>query len=173
MGKPRMLRGEIPMTGPAGERCLLQPLELAGQVTRRFTAVSMGNPHAITFVEDAADLRELAVDVGPLVERHAWFPRGINVEYARIKSRREIDLVVWERGSGLTLACGTGACATVVAACLTDRVDIGDEVTVNLPGGSLAITVAANYATVLMRGPAALVFDGELEPRDVAARPSS
>ncbi len=171
MGAPRLRRAEIPMTGPADERALDVLLELPGATARHFTGVSMGNPHAITFVGDDADLRTLATTVGPTIEHHAWFPRRTNVEYARMRSRTEIDLVVWERGSGLTLACGTGACATVVAACLTGRADVGTPVRVNLPGGTLIITVADGYATVFMRGPAAHVFDGTLTPRAIAARP--
>jgi diaminopimelate epimerase len=88
-----------------------------------------------------------------------------------MRSRTEIDLFVWERGSGLTLACGTGACATVTAACLTGRADVGVEVRVNLPGGPMWITIAEGYATALMRGPAQHVFDGTLAPRAVAPRP--
>ncbi|MEZ4369073.1 MAG: diaminopimelate epimerase [Kofleriaceae bacterium] len=174
MGRPRLTRGELPMTGPADERFVAQPLELPGVAPRAFTAVSMGNPHAITFVDDGADLRQLALTAGRALEHHPTFPRRTNVEYAAMRSPRELDLVVWERGSGLTLACGTGACATAVAACLTGRATVGDELTVNLPGGALAITVAADYATVTMRGPATHVFDGTLAPlaRLAERRPS-
>jgi len=89
-----------------------------------------------------------------------------------VKSRGEIDLVVWERGCGITLACGTGACATTVAAVVTGRADEGEEIRVHLPGGPLAITVAKGLTGVAMRGPAVHVFDGELDPRSVAARPA-
>ena len=170
MGAPRLTYAEIPMTGPAGERCIEQPLEIAGHPTRTFTAVSMGNPHAITFV-GAGEPRALATTVGPLVENHARFPKRTNAEFAHVISPREIELVVWERGSGLTLACGTGACATVVAAILTGRAEEGTEVAVHLPGGTLAITVEKGMSNVLMRGPARYVFDGELSPRAVEARP--
>ena len=170
MGAPRLSRAQIPMTGPADERCVEQPLDITGQPTRNITCVSMGNPHAITFVT-SEDLRDLAITVGPTVERHPWFPNRTNAEFARVISPREIDLVVWERGSGLTLACGTGACATVVAAVLTGRAKEGTEVVVHLPGGDLAITVLPGLSNVLMRGPALHVFDGELEPRKVVARP--
>ena len=170
MGAPRLLRGEIPMTGPANERCIEQPLAIAGQPERKVTCVSMGNPHAITFVT-TENVRALAEQVGPSVERHAWFPNRTNAEFARVISPREIDLVVWERGCGITLACGTGACATVVAAVLTGRAEEGSEVLVHLPGGDLVITVQRGLSNVLMRGPALHVFDGELEPRRVAPRP--
>lgn len=170
MGAPRLTYAEIPMTGPANERCIEQPLEIAGHPSRTFTAVSMGNPHAVTFV-GAGEARTLAETVGPLVERHARFPRRTNAEFAHVISPREIELVVWERGSGLTLACGTGACATVVAAILTGRAEEGTEVAVHLPGGTLAITVQPGMTNVLMRGPALHVFDGELAPRQIAPRP--
>ncbi|MEJ7603188.1 MAG: diaminopimelate epimerase [Kofleriaceae bacterium] len=168
MGAPRLLRGEVPMTGPAGERCIEQPLEGAGA----FTCVSTGNPHAVTFV----DSREVAYDrartLGPTLEHHAWFPRRTNVEFAHVKSRGELDLVVWERGCGLTLACGTGACATTVAAVLTGRADIGTPVRVNLPGGTLEITVLPEFADVIMKGPALHVFDAEIDIAALAARPT-
>ena len=171
MGPPRLLRGEIPMTGPAGERCIEQPLAIAGQPTHAFTGVSMGNPHAIAFVGSLAEARALASSLGPVVEKHAWFLARTNVEFVAVKSARELDLVVWERGVGLTLACGTGACATVVAATLTGRVDEGAPVRVNLPGGPRTIRVAANYGNVFMTGPALRVFDGEVDPRAVSPRP--
>jgi diaminopimelate epimerase len=170
MGKPRLLRGEIPMTGPADERCVEAPLEIAG-TTRAVTCVSMGNPHAVTFVASREEARRLANSVGPSVETHAWFPHKTNAEFAHVISRREIDLVVWERGVGITLACGTGACATVVAAVLTGRCDEGSDVLVHLPGGDLIITVEKALAGVQMRGPALHVFDGEFDPRLVVPRP--
>lgn len=170
MGAPRLSRGEIPMTGPAGERCIEQPIAIPGQPERKLTCVSMGNPHAITFVTNES-VRELAEQVGPSIERHAWFPNRTNAELARVIGPREIDLVVWERGCGITLACGTGACATVVAAVLTGRAEEGSEVLVHLPGGDLAITVLPGLSNVLMRGPALHVFDGEVAPRRVAPRP--
>ena len=169
MGAPRLLRGEIPMTGPANERCVEQPIEVKGQPERKITCVSMGNPHAVAFVD--GNLRQLAEMAGPLVETHAWFPNKTNAEFARVVGPREIDLVVWERGVGITLACGTGACATVVAAVITGRSEEASEVLVHLPGGDLAITVERGLGNVLMRGPALHVFDGELDPRGVAARP--
>jgi diaminopimelate epimerase len=180
MGVPRLLRGEIPMTGPAGERVLRAPLDVtAGGVARTFavTGVSMGNPHAVIFVDDAAiSLRDLAETFGPIIETSTTFPRRTNVEFARVRAGHrnnagpEIDLVVWERGCGITLACGTGACATVVAAALEGRVTAGTEVPVHLPGGTMFITARqgdaaepASFAGVLMRGPAARVFSSEID----------
>ena len=168
MGAPRLLRGEIPMTGPANERCVEQPLPLRDR-TLAITAVSMGNPHAVSFIEQAP--RELAETIGPSVETHAWFPKRTNAEFARVISQREIELVVWERGVGITLACGTGACATVVAATITGRCSEANDVLVHLPGGDLVITVERGLSNVLMRGPALHVFDGELDPRRVVPRP--
>lgn len=178
MGAPRLLRGEIPMAGPAGERCIEQPLELAGApapapaLTLTLTGVSMGNPHAGAFVASHDEAWRLARSIGPTIEHHAWFPRRTNVELAHARSPREIDLVVWERGCGITLACGTGACATTVAAVLTGRAAEATPVRVNLPGGALEITVLAGMTNVLMKGPAAHVFDGDVDPARLARRPA-
>jgi len=168
MGAPRLTRAEIPMTGPADERCVDQPFDVTGKPV---TCVSMGNPHAITFVGSRDEAWQLARSIGPTVEMHAQFPRRTNVEFAHAKSKTEIDLVVWERGCGITLACGTGACATTVAAVLTGRADENTPVQVNLPGGALEITVLPGFANVLMKGPAVHVFDGDVDIRSLAARP--
>jgi diaminopimelate epimerase len=170
MGRPRLSRGEIPMTGPAAERAVRTPLR-AGDRAFSITAVSLGNPHAVIFVDDpAADLRALAETYGPRLEVDPTFPRRTNVEFARLRGD-QIDLVVWERGCGITLACGTGACATAVAACLEGRARPGREVPVNLPGGTLFITVApenataeASFSGVQMRGPARTVFEAAIDP---------
>jgi diaminopimelate epimerase len=182
MGQPRLRRGEIPMTGPAGERALRVPL-LVDDRTFAFTAVSMGNPHAVIFVEDPElELRSLAETYGPLIERDPTFPRRTNVEFARLRSGPggpEIDLVVWERGCGITLACGTGACATAAAACLEGRIAPNSPIPVNLPGGPLTITVRSGadpaetpFSGVSMRGPAEVVFEAELDPAPIVARAS-
>jgi diaminopimelate epimerase len=168
MGAPRLLRGEIPMIGPKHERCIEQALDIQGHMLH-ITAVSMGNPHAVAFVGDKT--RELAETIGPFVEKHIWFPNRTNAEFARVISPREIELVVWERGVNITLACGTGACATVVAAVITGRAEEGSDVLVHLPGGDLVITVQPALSNVLMRGPALHVFDGDLDPRAVSPRP--
>jgi len=171
MGKPRLLRGEIPMTGPASERCIGQPLEIAG-TPRPLTCVSMGNPHAVAFVGSREQALELASTIGRLVENHAWFPNRTNAEFANVKSRGEIDLVVWERGCGITLACGTGACATAVAAILNGWADEATPIRVNLLGGSLEITVGAGLTGVAMKGPARHVFDSEIDLTKLETRPS-
>jgi diaminopimelate epimerase len=170
MGRPRLSREQIPMTGPGAERAVRAPVR-AGDRSFSVTGVSMGNPHAVIFIDDpAADLRALAETYGPKLETDPLFPRRTNVEFARMRED-EIDLVVWERGCGITLACGTGACATVVAACLEGRARPGREVSVHLPGGTLFITVApdgvsqASFSGVQMRGPAETVFEAEIDTR--------
>lgn len=170
MGRPRLTRAEIPMTGPAGERCVDQPIEIPGDTQpRQVTAVSMGNPHAVVFVDAHGEHRRLATTIGPALETHAWFPKKTNAEFAHVHSPSDIYLVVWERGVGITSACGTGACATVVAACLTGRATPGEQINVHLPGGVLAITVAADLSTVFMCGPAAHIFDGDLDVTSLLA----
>jgi diaminopimelate epimerase len=162
MGRPRLTRDEIPLAPGGATRAVREGIDARG---RRFdfTAVSMGNPHAVIFVDDrGADLRALAEEFGPILERAPVFPNRTNVEFARVRGS-EIDLVVWERGCGITLACGTGACATVAAACVEERLDAGREIPVNLPGGTAFITVAPGYSGVQMRGPATTVFRSTLD----------
>ncbi|HEU0033474.1 MAG TPA: diaminopimelate epimerase [Kofleriaceae bacterium] len=164
LGRPRLLRGDIPMTGPADATCIEQPYTVAGEPERRLTGVATGNPHAVTFVESSDEARRLASAIGPALERHPWFPEKANVEFAYMTSRHSIDVFVWERACGLTLACGTGASAVAVAAVLTDRADAGAPIAVRLPGGTLEITVWPGLANVAMRGPCVHVFDGDVDP---------
>jgi diaminopimelate epimerase len=161
MGRPRLSREEIPLAAGGAPRALREAIA-ARDREFRFTAVSMGNPHAVIFVDGADDLRALAEGYGPTLEVTDRFPRRTNVEFARVRGG-EIDLVVWERGSGLTLACGTGACATAVGAVLEDRLPAGVETPVHLPGGTLIITVAKDLTNVRMRGPARIVFEGTID----------
>jgi diaminopimelate epimerase len=122
-----------------------------------FTCISMGNPHAVTFVED---VRSFPVEkIGPLVEHHEVFPRRTNVEFIHVLGPNELDMRVWERGAAETLACGTGACASLVAAARTGRSE--RHATVHLPGGDLQIEWAED-GHVYMTGPAVTVFEGEL-----------
>jgi len=172
LGPPRIRRSDIPMTGNADDTCIDEPYAIDG-IERRMTGVSTGNPHLVTFVTSADEALRLAREFGPTLERHPWFPLKANVEFAHVRSRTAIDLHVWERGCGLTLACGTGASATAVAAVLTDRADAGVPIEVYLPGGRLVITVHADLADVSMTGPATHVFDGELDPRALVGRPAS
>mgnify|MGYP003632849352 FL=1 len=161
MGRPRLRPSEIPMAGvPDTTSFVEQPLELAIGA-RATTAVSMGNPHAVAFVpESGAALEALTRLHGAEVETHVAFPSRTNAEFAHVVDASHIELWVWERGCGITQACGTGACATAVAACLTGKAELETEIEVALPGGPLTITVAKDYATVFMRGPAVHVFDG-------------
>jgi diaminopimelate epimerase len=162
MGRPRLTRDEIPILPNGTTRVLREPISARGR-TFNMTAVSMGNPHAVMFMDDPASLRPLAEEFGPLFETAERFPRRTNVEFAYVRPSGEIDLVVWERGSGITMACGTGACATVVAACLEERLAPGVDTIVRLPGGPLNIVVDTHYATVQMRGPARMLFDASID----------
>lgn len=154
MGEPRLERGDIPMLGAPG-RVVDEKLEVDGFIYR-VTAVSMGNPHCIIFVPDveAVSLAEL----GPRFETHPSFPRKTNVEFVQLLNRAEVKMKVWERGAGITMACGTGACATGVASALNDYT--GRKITVHLSAGALLIEWADDNH-VYMTGPAEEVFSGE------------
>ena len=128
-----------------------------GRKTWDITAVSMGNPHAVTFVSDTRHLN--LEKIGPLFEHHPFFPDRVNTEFVKSLSENELEMRVWERGSGETFACGTGACAAVVAACITGRSPFDLPVTVHLRGGDLVI-VCRSDLTVNMSGGAEFVFDG-------------
>lgn len=139
-------------------RFIDQPFDADG-VPIRANAVSMGNPHFITFTP----LDDATVDrLGPILERHPFFPRKTNVEFCRVEDGK-IYIRVYERGAAWTLACGTGACATTIAAALNGLVPFGTPVDVHLPGGWLRITVDKDLGYVLMEGPAELVFTGDME----------
>jgi diaminopimelate epimerase len=155
MGVPRLDPREIPVL-VEGEGAVDVPLRLADGTELRFTAVSMGNPHAVVFLDEPVERFPLE-RIGPEVEHHALFPQRVNFEIANVLDRERITLRVWERGAGLTLACGTGACATVVAARLHDLV--GEEVAVRVPGGTLRIAWDGK-GEVWMTGPAVEVFQG-------------
>lgn len=155
MGAPRLERRDIPVQGEG--RFIDQPVEAEG-MTLHGTAVSMGNPHLIIF-DELSD--EEVERLGPTVHAHPLFPRRTNVEF--VKSVDGIlDVKVYERGAGWTMACGTGACATAVAAGLLGKAPFGEEVPVRLPGGILWIKVSKELDMVTMRGPAALVFEGRM-----------
>ena len=128
-----------------------------GRKTWAITAVSMGNPHAVTFVSDTSRLN--LEKIGPQFENHPFFPDRVNTEFVTTKSDDEIQMRVWERGSGETFACGTGACASVVAACLTGRCKFDAPVTVHLRGGDLTVECRSDL-TLKMTGGAEFVFDG-------------
>lgn len=157
MGPPRLERAEIPMTGAPG-RVVREALHAAGR-DLAVTCVSMGNPHCVVFVDDP-DAYPVET-VGPAVERHAAFPRRTNVEFVHVVSPTEIRQRTWERGSGETFACGTGACAVAVAAQLNGLA--GPDVTIRLKGGDLRVEWAGEGRSVFMTGPAVEVFRGEME----------
>lgn len=159
MGLPRLLASEIPTTLAAPhEKVINVPLEVAGQ-TWDVTCVSMGNPHCITFVDEVATIPLEAI--GPQFEHHAVFPQRTNTEFIQVIRPDYLKMRVWERGAGITLACGTGACASLVAAVLTEKSD--RRATVELPGGCLEIEWSEADQRLYMTGPAELVFTGEVE----------
>lgn len=155
MGTPILTAAEIPTTLP-GDPPVDAPLEVDGQ-TYRVTAVSMGNPHAVIYVDDVAAL-PLEV-IGPRLETHPAFPRRVNVHFAQVLGPGEVRMRTWERGSGITLACGTGACSVCVAGVLTGRT--GPRLLAHLPGGDLNLEWPGDGASVFMTGPATEVFSGE------------
>nr|VFJ73048.1 MAG: diaminopimelate epimerase [Candidatus Kentron sp. FW] len=157
MGQPILNGPDIPVTVPGNPVRL--PISLTNGRNHRITCVSMGNPHAVIFVDEITD-EHVLVD-GKALEVHPNFPNRTNVEFARITSRDTIHMRVWERGSGETLACGTGACATAVAAILDDLTD--RKVTLKLLGGDLSIEWSQIDNHVYMTGPATTVFTGEVE----------
>lgn len=158
MGVPRLLATEIPTTlSPGNNKVIDQPLEVAGQ-SWSVTCVNMGNPHCITFVEDVA---AISLDiVGPQFEHHSVFPQRTNTEFIQVVRRDYLKMRVWERGAGATLACGTGACASLVAGVLTGRCD--RIAVVELPGGCLEIEWSDLDQKLYMTGPAQRVFTGKL-----------
>ncbi len=156
MGKPILSGEAIPVNGYGGKKVIEQDILVDGRIFK-FTAVSMGNPHCLLFVNDISEAP--VKTLGPLLERHELFPKRTNVEFIEVKTPAEINLRVWERGVGETLACGTGTCAAVVGGVLTGRLD--RMVQVNLPGGRLLVEWAGNNH-VYMTGPAEEVFKGRL-----------
>jgi diaminopimelate epimerase len=155
MGVPRLDPQQIPFQAP--QQSITYSLPLA-DTTLDISAVSMGNPHAVTVVEDVAAYN--VTGIGAEVERHPAFPRKVNAGFMQVLNSREVRVRVFERGAGETLACGTGACAAVVAGRLRHLLD--REVTVHLPGGDLTIRWDGENTPVLMTGPATTVFHGQV-----------
>lgn len=155
MGEPILEASRIPTT-LSGDPVVDRPIEALGS-TWNGTAVSMGNPHFVIFVEDVSkvDLPK----IGPALERHPAFPSRVNVHFVEIIDRSTVKMVTWERGSGITLACGTGACSVCVAGVLTGRTD--RAITAYLPGGPLMLDWPADDSSVIMTGPATEAFTGE------------
>lgn len=160
MGEPRLRAAEIPTTlAETDGNVVAQPLEVDGK-TWEMTCVSMGNPHAIAFVPDV-DAIDLAV-LGPQFEHHPVFPARTNTEFVQVISPSQLKMRVWERGAGATLACGTGACASLVAAVLNGKSD--RTATLELPGGNLIIEWSQTNHHLYMTGPAQRVFSGVWQP---------
>ena len=159
MGSPILTAKMIPVVSDK-EQVINQPLDVNGTIWN-ITAVSMGNPHAVTYMEDVNSLD--IEKVGPMFENHINFPDRINTEFVKVIDRRTLQMRVWERGSGETLACGTGACAVAVASTLNGLVDEDVPITVKLLGGDLQILWNRQENLVYMTGPATTVFEGEID----------
>ena len=157
MGEPRFMPKDIPVDLP-GDRIINEPISVCGREFH-MTCMSMGNPHAVVFVERTDGLR--LDELGPAFENHPCFPNRVNAEFVQVLNRQTIRMRVWERGTGETLACGTGACAAVTAGILNGLLE--DQVTVRLPGGELEIFWNRQSNRIYMTGPAVHVFDGEIE----------
>ena len=158
MGKAVLTPADIPMKAE-GESFINKPIEVLGSEVY-ITAISMGNPHAVTYVDDVTSLD--LEKIGPAFENHPIFPERVNTEFIKVLDSHTIQMRVWERGSGETRACGTGACAAAVASVKNGYFKNGEEITVKLRGGDLFITYNTD-GTVLMRGAAETVFTGEID----------
>ena len=157
MGEPVLTPEDIPVA-VSGDQAVNIPLEVDGKVWY-MTCISMGNPHAVVFVDNTKDLD--LEKIGPKFEKHPIFPEQVNTEFVHVIDRHTVDMRVWERGSGETLACGTGACATAMACILNHMTD--DEVLIHLLGGDLLIRYDRETNHIFMTGPAAEVFSGEID----------
>lgn len=158
MGEPKLLKKEFPMKGNPDSTTINESLNI-GDINYLMTCVSMGNPHTIIFVDDVKGVP--LERIGPIIENAPLFLERVNVGVVQVKNQKEIDFRVWERGSGITMACGTGACAAVVAATLIHKLDRYVPITVHLPGGDLTICWDENNH-VWKRGEAAYICHGEL-----------
>ena len=157
MGEPVLTPEDIPVA-VSGDQAVNVPLEVDGKVWY-MTCISMCNPHAVFFVDNTKDLD--LEKIGPTFEKHPIFPEQVNTEFVHVIDRHTVDMRVWERGSGETLACGTGACATAMACILNHMTD--DEVLIHLLGGDLLIRYDRETNHIFMTGPAAEVFSGEID----------
>lgn len=155
MGEPILAGDDIPVTGFGRERVIAKPIEVDGKGFT-MTCVSMGNPHCVVFVEDMAKAK--LEHFGPLFESHAVFPRKTNTEFVEVRDSSHVRMRVWERGAAITLACGTGSCATVVAGVLNGKTERKTEV--ELDGGKLLVEWSESDNHVYMTGPAEFVFEG-------------
>lgn len=158
MGSPVLEATEIPVVAKQSP-VVDTPITVDGR-EYRMTCVSMGNPHAIVYVDEMIDDETMA-KIGPLFEHHERFPRRVNTEFVKVLDRERVQMRVWERGTGETLACGTGACAVTVASILNGLTE--DGITVELLGGNLEIFWDRKENVVYMTGPATTIFEGEIE----------
>ncbi len=159
MGEPILRAADIPVVAENSEgHVIAEKIEVGGDIYE-MTCVSMGNPHAVVFMDDVENME--IEKIGPLFENHVRFPRRTNTEFVRVIDRKNVEMRVWERGTGETLACGTGTCATVVACVLNGLTE--DEVNVKVLGGLIKIKWDREANLVYMTGPAATVFEGEVE----------
>jgi diaminopimelate epimerase len=157
MGAPILESAKIPTTLP-GDPPVKARVSVPGlSDPYEVTAVSMGNPHAVIYVPDVAAVK--LADVGPVLERAPQFPRKVNVHFVQVRSPAEVIMRTWERGSGITFACGTGACSVCVAGILSGRT--GPKILAHLPGGDLELEWAGRGEPVYMTGPATEVFSGD------------
>lgn len=156
MGSPELVPANIPIVAD-GDRVIDEPINVNG-TEYRMTGVSMGNPHAVVYVEDVKGLD--IETIGPAFENHERFPNRVNTEFVKVLDRNTVEMRVWERGSGETMACGTGACAVAVACILNGLTE--DKVTVKLLGGDLQIEWDKEADKVYMTGSAEVSFDGEI-----------
>ena len=159
MGAPVLKPADIPVRADESRESFIDEVIEVDGADYRVTCVSMGNPHVVTFVNDTKNIE--IEKIGPKFENHNIFPDRVNTEFVQVINRNEINMRVWERGSGETLACGTGTCASVVACVLNDKTD--EEVTVHLLGGDLFIKYDRKNNKVFMTGPAKIVFEGEVD----------
>ncbi len=160
MGAPIFAPSDIPARF-SGERVIDEDLSVDGTLYK-VCSLSMGNPHCVTFADDDFSLWDFDIEsIGRKFECHPAFPDRVNTEFVKIISEGELCMRVWERGSGETLACGTGACAVAVAACLCGKAKIGEPIVIHLRGGDL--TIVYDGKTVTMDGPAVTVFEGQIE----------
>lgn len=156
MGNPELVPANIPIVAD-GDRVIDEPINVNG-TEYRMTGVSMGNPHAVVYVEDVKGLD--IETIGPAFENHERFPNRVNTEFVKVLDQNTVEMRVWERGSGETMACGTGACAVAVACILNGFTE--DKVTVKLLGGDLQIEWDKEADKIYMTGPAEVSFDGEI-----------
>ena len=156
MGSPELRTEKIPAVYDA-ETVIAKPIEIEGK-TWEGTCVSMGNPHVVMFVDNVKDMD--LENIGPKFENHPMFPNRTNAEFVKVLDRNTVEMRVWERGTGETLACGTGCCATAVAAILNDKTE--DKVLVKVLGGEILVEWDRVNNEIYMTGPGEFVFEGEI-----------